>query len=50
MAVLVSTSITKSGPAISGNISQIAIIKTDPGYDGNPGHAGTGKIVAVLCY
>ncbi|MHB8574141.1 MAG: Ig-like domain repeat protein, partial [Dehalococcoidia bacterium] len=50
LAVFVSSSISKSGSTISGDIRQIVIIKTDPGYAGNPGHAGTGAVVAVLCH
>jgi hypothetical protein len=40
---------TKSGPTIAGNIPQIAIVLTDPGYEPNPGHEGTGTVVAVFC-
>jgi uncharacterized repeat protein (TIGR01451 family) len=50
MAVLASSSVDKSGPTISGNIVAIVIVKTDPGYEPNPGHAGTGTVVAVLCH
>ncbi len=46
MAVLVSSSISKSGEVISGDIPQIVVIKTDPGYQPNPGHPGTGTEVA----
>jgi hypothetical protein len=49
MAVLVASTITKSGNRISGNTSSIVIVKTDPGYANNPGHEGTGTVVAVLC-
>lgn len=49
MAVIASSSITKSGPTISGDISRIVIVKTDPGYGPSPGHAGVGTVVAVLC-
>ena len=49
MAVIVSSSISKSGSTISGNIVHIVIVKTNPGYAGNPGHAGTGTVVAVVC-
>jgi hypothetical protein len=24
-------------------------VKTNPGYDSNPGHAGTGTVVATVC-
>lgn len=49
MAVIVSSSISKSGSTISGNSPHIVIVQTNPGYDANPGHAGTGKVVATLC-
>lgn len=48
MAVIVSSSITSSGEIISGNITKIVIVATDPGYDSNPGHPGTGHIVATI--
>jgi hypothetical protein len=50
MAVITSSSITKSGATISGNVPRIVIVKVDPGYNSNPGHAVTGKVVAVLCH
>jgi hypothetical protein len=49
ITVIVSSSIMQSGPTISGNIPEMAIIKTDPSYEPNPGHAGTGTVVAVFC-
>jgi hypothetical protein len=49
MAVIVSSAITKSGSTIAGDTLHIVIVKTDPGYEGNPGHAGTGTIVGVVC-
>jgi len=48
MAVIASSSIGKSGATISGNIARIVVINTNPGYGANPGHAGTGTVVAVL--
>jgi hypothetical protein len=47
--VIVSSKITQSGSTISGNIPETAVIKTDPGYAPNPGHAGTGTVVSVGC-
>jgi hypothetical protein len=47
--VIVSSSITKSGPIISGDIPMMVTIHTDPGYGPNPGHAGTGTVTAVVC-
>lgn len=49
MALVVSSTVTKSGSSLSGDVTQILIVKTNPGYQGNPGHAGTGTVVAVLC-
>ena len=49
MAVIVTSSTSKSGSKISGTIVAIVLVKTDPGYQANPGHAGTGTVVATLC-
>jgi len=49
MAVLVASSATKSGSQIAGDVIHIVIVKTDSGYDGNPGHPGTGTVVATIC-
>jgi len=49
MAVVVSSQVTNSGSSIGGDVQHLVIVKTDPGYQGNPGHAGTGTIVSVIC-
>jgi hypothetical protein len=49
MGVLVTNAVSKVGNNISGSWGGIVVVKTDPGYAPNPGHAGTGKIVAVFC-
>jgi hypothetical protein len=49
MAVIVSSRITKRGSTISGNIVHIVVVRTNAGYGPNPGHPGTGTIVATLC-
>jgi hypothetical protein len=49
MGVIVSSSITQSGSTIAGNMVHVAIVKTDPGYAPDPGHAGTGTVVALVC-
>jgi hypothetical protein len=49
MAVVVTSQVTQSGSIITGNIRKIVIVKTDPGYAPNVGHAGTGTIVATVC-
>jgi hypothetical protein len=49
MAVIVTSSVAKDGSEISGNTVHIVVVKTDPGYAANPGHAGTGTVVAMVC-
>lgn len=49
MAVIVASSVSQSGSTISGDIQKVVIVRTDPGYAPDPGHAGTGTIVATLC-
>jgi hypothetical protein len=49
MAVLVTSSVTKSGSTISGTTAHVVIVKTDPAYKNDPGHAGTGTVVATVC-
>lgn len=49
MAVIVSGSIGKSGSSIRGDTVHVVVVKTNPGYAADPGHAGTGTVVAVLC-
>jgi hypothetical protein len=49
MGVLVSSKITQNGSVISGDIKQIVVVKTDPGYAPDPGHTGSGTIVAIVC-
>jgi M6 family metalloprotease-like protein len=49
MGVLVSSTVTKAGSTISGDTKKIVVVKVGPGYAGNPGHAGTGTIVATYC-
>jgi len=48
--VTVASHITKSGPTISGDTQEVVVVKTNPGYAPDPGHAGTGTVVeAVVC-
>jgi hypothetical protein len=49
MAVVVPNKVTQSGITISGNIAKIVIVKTNPGYQPDPSHPGTGTVVATLC-
>jgi hypothetical protein len=47
MSVVVASDVSQSGSTESGNVWAIAIVQVDPGYGPNPGHAGTGKVLAV---
>jgi len=47
--VVAAAFITKRGTVISGDIVHIVMVRTNPGYGPNPGHPGTGTIVATLC-
>jgi DNA-binding beta-propeller fold protein YncE len=49
MAVIAASKITKSGSTISGNTVKVMIVKTNPGYAPDPGHPGTGTVVAQIC-
>jgi hypothetical protein len=49
MAVIVASQVTKSGSTISGDTRHVVVVKTDPGYGPNPGHPGTGSVVAQIC-
>jgi hypothetical protein len=50
IAVIVASQITKSGSQISGDTAEVVVVKTNPGYAPDPGHAGTGTVVAVVCH
>ena len=49
MAVIASSSVSRSGSTITGDISKIVIVRTNPGYAPAVGQAGTGTVIAVLC-
>jgi hypothetical protein len=46
---MVTSSASKSGSTVSGNTVSVVVVKTNAGYDSNPGHAGTGTVVATIC-
>jgi hypothetical protein len=50
MGVLVPTSVTRSGSNYSAVVWSIVVVQTNAGYAGNPGHAGTGTVVAQVCH
>ena len=47
ITVLVTSSVTKSGPTITGKVTGFALVTTNAGYDSNPGHPGTGTVISV---
>jgi len=49
MGVVVSTKVGQSGSTISGDVSRIIVVMPNAGYDPNPGHSGTGTVVATFC-
>jgi hypothetical protein len=48
MAVIVASSISKNGSTIKGDVVKVVIVKTDGGYDSNPGHPGAGTVVGTV--
>lgn len=49
IAVVVTSKVTKSGAAISGDIKQVVRVHQDGGYGPNPGHDGNGTVTRVVC-
>jgi len=49
IAVVVTSTVVKSGPDISGDIKQIVVVHHDGGYGPNPGHRGNGQVTSIVC-
>lgn len=49
IAVVVTSTIVKDGPKLSGNIKEIVVVHQDGGYGPNPGHAGNGRVSSIVC-
>jgi hypothetical protein len=49
IGIIVTNSVRKFGSDMGGDIRQILLVNTDPGYSPNPGDDGTGTVVSVLC-
>lgn len=49
MAVVVASHVQRSGATITGDALHVVVVHVTPGYADNPGHAGTGTVVAVIC-
>lgn len=48
MSVIVSGTISQNGSMLHGDAPHIVIVQTNSGYMPDPGHAGTGTVVAIL--
>ena len=49
IAIIVTDTVLKQGPKISGTIKEIVLVDQDHGYGPNPGHRGNGPVVQVVC-
>ncbi len=49
VAVLVTSSVSQTGSVVSGTVSEIVLVRTNPGYLNDPGDPGTGTVVAIIC-
>jgi len=49
IAVIVTSTIIKNGPNISGDIKEVVLVHQDGGYGPNPGHAGSGVVTSIVC-
>ena len=49
IAVIVTSTVIKNGPNLSGDIKEIVLVHQDGGYGPNPGHAGNGMVTSIVC-
>jgi M6 family metalloprotease-like protein len=49
MGVAVTSGVSQSGSQLTGTVTRIVVVKTDAGYAPNPGHPGTGTVLATYC-
>jgi Ice-binding-like len=49
IAVVVTSTVIKNGPNLSGDIKEIVVVHQDGGYGPNPGHAGNGVVTSIVC-
>ena len=47
IGVIVTSTTSKSGSQISGNTVRTVVVRVNAGYSSNPGHDGTGTVVAI---
>lgn len=49
VAIIVTDTVLKVGPSISGTIKQILLVRHDGAYGPNPGHRGSGPVTKIIC-
>jgi hypothetical protein len=49
IGVIVASKISQTGSQIAGDTVHMVVVKTNAGYARNPGHPGTGTVVAQIC-
>jgi hypothetical protein len=49
MGVIVASQASQTGSHDLWRHRAIVVVKTDPGYASDPGHRGTGTVVATFC-
>jgi len=49
IAVIVTSTVIKNGPNLSGDIKEVVLVHQDGGYGPNPGHAGNGVVTSIAC-
>lgn len=49
VAVLETGRVSKQGATLDGSIEGAAVVRTEPGYGSDPGHAGLGTVIAQIC-
>ena len=49
VAIIVTDTVLKDGPKISGTIKKILLVRHDGAYGPNPGHRGSGPVTKIIC-
>ncbi len=49
IAIIVTDTVKKDGPNISGTIKQIVVVHHDGNYGPAPGHRGSGPVTSIIC-
>ena len=49
VAIIITDTVAKNGPNISGDIKEILIVHQYGGYGPDPGHQGNGRVTSLIC-